>query len=697
MGKFFKNRFNIFITIFISISIIIICQLINLQIIKGQEYSDMAQRKFLKESKLKALRGSIKDTNGIVLATNRQAFTVEIVNAGLKSTELNKLLLKLIKILEKNGDYFVKNLPISEDLSTFTGYIGGNQKIIEGWKKSFGIKDMNASPRACFDLLRAPEMFNIGEEYNDSEAWKIMNIRHELFVRGFLLYSPLIIASDISNESMVEVEELSMEFPGISTGVIPVRKYVNAYSAAHVIGYVRGISPTELEEKREKGYKIDDIIGKSGIEKVMEEELRGHDGIKKTEVDNRGRLTAEIETIPDIPGNNVILTIDSKLQNAAIKSLEYNIKKIREMPDSGNRKDAYSGAAVAIDVNTGAVLAMASCPTYDPSLFLADASDPDIANQLHMLNTDKNSTLLNKATMGQYAPASTFKILMAIAALEEGLVTPEETIYDKGVFTDYNINARCWIWPRSTHGNVDVSKAIKVSCNYFFYEMGKRLGIKNIDKWAAKFGLGESIGIGLEEASGARANPETKKKANQYDWYPGDTINASIGQGYNAFTPLQLAQYAATVANGGKRYRPYIVKSIEKYDGTLVKDTKTELIENIKLKPDTIRAIYEGMRGVTTETGGTATAAFGDFPITVGGKTGTAESPSSAFSDTGLFIGFAPYENPEIAVAVVVQNGVHGSNTAPIARDIMAEYFGLNEKPSQQVGTILPDEITMLR
>lgn len=697
MKKFFKNRFNILATIFFVISVIMIFQLMRLQIIKGKEFSDMAQRKYVKEDKLKALRGNIKDTNGIVLATNRQAYTVEIVNAGLNSAKLNEMLLKLINILEKNNDSFVKNLPISQDLTSFTGYIGASERLLKQWKKNIGIKDEDADAETCFRLLRSPEIFNIGEQYSDLDAWKIMNIRHELFTRGFLLYSPLVIASDISNESMVETEELSMDFPGISTGVMPVRRYINAASAANIIGYVRGISPTELEEERYKDYRMDDVIGKSGIEKAMEEELRGLEGARKTEVDSQGRLAAEIETIPDIPGNNVILTIDSRLQDVAMKSLEENIKKIRETPDRNNRGDAYSGSAVAIDINTGAILALASCPTYDPEIFLADASKPEVAQEIYRLNTDKNSTLLNKATMGQYAPASTYKILVAIAALEEGVVTPEEVIQDKGIFTEYNLNAKCWIWPGSTHGRINISEAIKVSCNYFFYELGNRLGITNIDKWAKRFGLGDLTGVELPEISGVRANPENKKRVSQYDWYPGDTINASIGQGYNAFTPLQLAQYVATIANGGKRFRPHIVKRVEKYDGTIVKETKAELVETIKLKPDTIRAIFEGMRGVTTETGGTATAVFGNFPITVGGKTGTAESPTQESSDTALFIGFAPYENPEIAVAVVVQNGVHGSNTAPIAKDIMAEYFGLNDNTLQMEGTLFSDTVTITR
>lgn len=698
MGEFFKSRYNIISLAFMVIVSVIVCQLVNLQVINGEKYSELAQRKFLRETKLEAPRGSITDRNGVVIATNRQGFTVEIVNAGLKSSELNAMLFELIKVLEKNGDSYIKNLPISSDLCKFTGYLENNESRQKSWKKRLKIEEPDADARRCFEILRGSGRFDIGEEYSEADAWKIMNIRYELSERGFLSYAPLVISRDISKESVSEIEERNVDFPGISTGVVPVRRYVDASAAAHIVGYVRGLSPEELEEYQAKGYEMDDVIGKAGIEKVMESELRGKDGLRRTEVDSRGRFSGEIETIPDIPGNNISLTVDHKLQKVATESLERNIKKIRETPDSANYGDAQSGAAVVIDVNTGEILAMVSYPTYDPELFLADVSDPEVSKAIYDINTDKNSTLMNKAAMGIYAPGSTFKMLTAIAALEEGVITPEETVYDQGVFNYYNLGARCWIWSssRGSHGHVNISKGIRVSCNYFFYEMGRRLGIDNIYKWGELFGLGRKTGIELPESEGILAGPEYRKKTGR-QWYPGDTIHAAIGQGDNAFTPLQLAQYVAAIANGGKRYKPFIVKRIEKNDGTIVREGTPQLVEDTEIKPETLKAVFEGMLGVTTEIGGTATGAFWDFPIKVAGKTGTAQSPVKNASDNALFVGFAPYDNPEIAVAVVVHNGVHGSNIAPIARDIFAEYFGLNGDPTAKREALLPDTVRLIQ
>ncbi len=440
------------------------------------------------------------------------------------------------------------------------------------------------------------------------------------------------------------------------------RTYYNGSVASHIIGTTGKINEAEYEQLKSDNYRINDTLGKQGVERLAEKYLRGTDGNYEME---------------PLPGHNVILTLDIEMQEVLEKSLERTIKFISKNGSFKNGEDADSGAAVVIDVRSGEVLACASYPTYDISSFNENYTN---------LISDKALPLWNRAVSGTYTPGSTFKPLVAIAALGEAKISVDETIEDLGIYSEYNdYRPRCWIWSeqRKTHGCINVTEAIENSCNYFFYEAGIRTGINNISSYAEKFGLGKLTGTGLiEETCGIVANPDNKKEiireADSQGWYSADTLQASIGQSVNSFTPLQLANYIATIANGGTRYKLSLIKSIHSsFDGNTIKECYPEIMEQIDIDELSLKAVLQGMKNVAEE--GSAKGIFSGYPIAIGGKTGTAQVGSKV-SNNALFTAFAPFDEPEIAVCVVIEHGVRGVNAAYVAKDLFDYYFGFDDE-----------------
>jgi len=685
-----NERFVLLAIAILLVFAIIIVQLVNLQIINGEENNRNSQQRLLQEREIVASRGIIADTNGIPIATNRIGYTVHIAKTNIKDSQVNEMIFKLDKIFEKNGDSFDSGLTkyLTYNPIAYGNNINKSEKALEKWKSEMVLKEEDMkllkTPTDVFEYFRKNK-FSIDEKYTDEEAYNIMCVRYDMLIKGYTASNPLRIAEDIDIKTVAQIEERSHEFPGVLIDIEPERKYIDPTNVAHILGYIGMINEKEYSEKKDEGYKLNDTIGRVGIEKAAENYLRGINGKKRVEVDTSGRLTSELSSEPAIPGNDVYLTIDSRLQKVAMESLERNINLIRSRAD--NRKnfgDAYAGAVVAMDVNNGEVLAMASYPTYDPSIFLPGCDDPEADKKINEYSTDEiNKPMINRAIGGSYTPGSIYKPITAVAALEEGVIEPDTKLYDKG-YTDlggmrfYCLEYRNGIGP---HYEIDLNEALETSCNIYFHEIGVRVGIDNIDKWAKLFGLGELTGIEIprEEVSGIRANRQTKKEIHNDIWRTADTAQASIGQFDNMFTPIQIANYVSTLANGGKRYKPHLIKSVKKYDGSIVMESKPEY-ENIPVSKETIDAINEGMVRVSSSIEGTAAATFKDFPFKVAAKTGTPETgkESQGSSSNGLFIAYAPAENPEIAVAVVVEHGVWGSYTAPIARDVLKEYFGLN-------------------
>ncbi len=484
-------------------------------------------------------------------------------------------------------------------------------------------------------------------------------------------FEPVRIKTDVGPDIVTKIEERRSELPGVVIEIQPLRNYVNNELAAHIFGYVGEINDVELEKRKTEGYKAGDIVGKFGLEDVYDKEIRGTDGGNQVEVDVNGRPVQVIGKKDPVPGNNLILTIDQRVQKAAEAAIDEQLAYLQTKTEFTKAKAA---AAVVLNPKTGEVLAMVSRPTFNPNLFNGGIS----AKDWQALNENPYHPMDNKAISGEYPPGSTFKIITGIAALELGKVTPEEKILDTG---------KHWIIPKGNAsgealGWINFREALSKSDNVYFYEMGNRLGIDNLEKYARMFGLGAVTGINLEGESDALvANRRYKEKVYNEEWYLSETFDAAIGQGFQLATPLQMAMVISEIANGGHRYKPQLVSKITDPHGEVIKTFAPEETGQVTISAATLNLIRESLRDVAQE-GGTAAEAFGDFPVAIAGKTGTAEN--SHGQDHGWFVGYGPYEDPRIAVAIVVEQGGFGASSAvPIAKRIMEAAFNINQTPAE--------------
>lgn len=676
-------RYNILTVIVYIIGIILLVQLFNLQIVHGEEYLQKSSSRLTRENKIIAARGDILDRNGNILAGTFNQYSVEIYKSKIDTQTLNNTLLKVINVLEANGDKYKDEFPVKINPTEFT--IG--DEALKTWLKNNELEE-NSSPEDV--LQKYKEKYQINNN-NIEEVRKIIAIRYGIQTEGYSSMSSYTIAKNVSNKSVAVFEEQNLEFPGISISASSVRKYLRGSLAAHTIGYIGSID--EDEYKNNEGYSMNDYIGKAGIEYVFEPYLRGKNGKKQTDMSIDGTTTGEYVTEEAVQGNDVVLTIDANLQAVTETALKNNIEKIRT-GGFYEQRNVNAGAAVVLDVKTGEVLAMASYPDFEPELFVNGIS----TEKWNEYTQGEKSALVNRAIQSAYAPGSTFKMISAIAGLETGAVNATETIYDTGIYPK-GYNPRCWIYSREGHGHgaLNVSGAIKNSCNYYFYEVITRMGIENLEKYATYFGLGQKTNIELPgEVSGTLAGKKLYDKLGQ-TWYYGNSLSAVIGQAENNFTPLQMARYIAMLANGGNSVNVSIIKDIVDANGvSLGKDEIEKYTENklnlskinnedLNIKKENLDVVLEGMKSVTTETGGTAYGVFKDFDIEVGGKTGSAEAGNNV---NAWFVGFAPYENPEIAIAVMVENGSHGSYTAEVTKEIIEQHFKLKEEAKENVTAV---------
>lgn len=675
-------RYNT-ITIFTYIiGIILIVQLFNLQIVHGAKYREESNTRLTRESTLEADRGEILDRSGNVLVSSSQKFNLELYKSKIDTNSLNESILKIIQVLEKYNVSCTDDFPIK--IEPFEYKISDTELV--SWKKNNDIEE-NATAEDAFYKFK--EKYKIANE-DIVEVRKIIALRYAIAKEGYSSTKALTIAKDIPREAIAEFSERGDEFPGINIVVQPVRLYKEGTLASHILGYASKIGSDEYQQKKEE-YDQNDLIGKTGIEGLFEKYLKGKKGTKQIDMAVDGTITAEVVEQEAVAGSNVVLTIDSKLQKITEEALKENIEKIKN-GGFGKSYDAKGGSCVVMNVKTGEVLAMASYPDYNPQSFANGIS----SEEWKSYNENKSYPLINKTIQSAYEPGSIFKMVTAIAGLESGNITLSERINDTGVYKKYGAEWKCWYYTdyHTGHGYLNVIGAIQKSCNFFFYETADRMGIDTLDKYAKYFGLGTKTGIELpSEVSGTLASKNYAKSI-KASWNPGDTINAAIGQGYNKFTPLQMAKYISMVANGGKKIDVSIVKTIQNADGTEVSKEEIDKFvseklggsknsddENINLNSQYVNAVKEGMRSVTSGEAGTAYARFKNFNISVGGKTGSAEAGKDANGKdivNAWFAAFAPYEDPEIAVVIMVENGGHGNYTAEAVRNIMAEYFGMN-------------------
>lgn len=680
-------RYNIITILVYIVGIVLIVQLFNLQIVNGKEYRETSNTRLSRETVVKAARGSIKDRTGNLLVTTKMGFNVDLYKTKIDTATLNKTISNTIRILESNKDKYINNLPIKVNPFEFENR---DEEIQKKWKKENDI-DENATAEECFYFLK--KEYKIEQE-DIEEAYKIMIVRYEIARNGYSSIRPVTIAKDVSRASAVKLGEQSIYFPGISATTEPLVSYPSGSLASHILGYVGNITQAELDG-REDTYGINDVIGKVGIQYVFEEYLRGQNGIKQLDMSVDGNITDEYITKEAVAGSDVILTIDANLQAVTEKALANNIKKIASGGFS-KTSEAKAGAAVVMNVKTGEILAMASYPDYEPELFINGIS------QKKLDEYNKGDNIFNRAISGVYAPGSTFKMITAIAGLETGAITPTEKINDVGVYKKAHEPA-CWIWNSygMTHGWLNVTDAIIHSCNYFFYEVGYRVTIDNIAKYAKYYGLGQKTNVELPMEEEGVVATRDKAKERGDEWQIGETLSAAIGQSYNSYTPIQMAKYISMLANGGKPIDVTIVKSVIDVNGNQIpKEEITKFVnaklglekqekEDLNIKKENLEAVLKGMKGVTSEEGGTAYSTFADFNIELGGKTGSAQTDVNG-KVNGWFVGFAPYDEPEVAVVVLVENAGSGSYTAEVARDILQEYFGMNMEKVEENLTALP-------
>ena len=643
---------------------IFIIRLVGLQLVNGKEYRETSEKSLLRSVPIKAPRGEILDRYGTPLVVNDMGFAVQFHKIDMDKATLNKTIMKIVYLMETEGETYDDTFPVTKDKPYAFDFDDEDDE--RSWKEKRKI-DTTATPADVISYFK--DRYDITGDYSEDEIRKIIGVRYEMEVRLFSITTPFTFASNVNINTVTKIKEQQSEFPGVDIAVEPIRKKTNGNLAVHILGRVGKIYKEEYEKLKGKNYGMNDIIGKDGMEEYLEPYLKGTDGMSSIEQNLEGKVIRTVTNREPVSGNYAVLTIDSKLQKVAEDSLEKALANVRAN-SKGDWKagaSAYSGAVVVLDVNNGEVLAMASYPDYN--------SDT-ISEDYQKLLKNPYKPMFNRAISGAYTPGSTYKIATALAALEEGVTSRSEIINCDGVYRFYapSYTPRCWALTDlgHGHGNLDVAGAIKNSCNIFFYEMGRRLTIDNLNKYARKLGLGELTGIELSgESKGILASPENKKKNNMV-WYPGDNIQAAIGQSDNMFTPLQLANYIATVVNGGKRYKVHLVKKVQSYTKEVPElEPKPEVIADIDISQENYKVLMEGMRSVTED--GTASNVFADFPISVGGKTGSAQVPNSAA--TGLFVAFAPYDNPQIAIAVVGEKAAHGNSMAPVARDIITQYF----------------------
>ncbi len=674
-------RFNLITALIYIAGIILLVQLFNLQIVHGREYRETSNTKLSKEAVVEAARGKIMDRTGAILAETEMGFNVQIFKTKATDEELNNAMVVLAEILEKNGDKYIDDFPIS--IEPFQ-YNFATEDDLNSWKKKYNIAP-EATPEEAFYVMK--EKYKIKE--NDVfKARRALGLRYTIELEGYSSTTGLELAANVSRNSALEINERGQDLPGISVEVKSNRVYTQGTLASHVIGYIGRID--EAEYNNNPGvYQRDDYVGKTGIEYLFEDYLRGEDGTKQIDMTVDGTATGEYITKEAKGGANVVLTLDANLQNITAGSLYRNINKIRA-GGFGKVYNAQGGSCVVINVKTGEILAMVSLPDYEPAEFLNGIS------QAKLDEYNQNSALYNRAIQATYAPGSIFKMVTAMAGLQEGVITTTETINDTGIYPyGEKIHPHCWYYDSygRGHGRLNVTRALEQSCNYYFFETGNRLGLDRLASYANYFGLGRQTGVELPfESSGSLASPQTA--ASKGDTTPVSTLlSASIGQSYNDFTPVQVAKYIAMIANRGRVVNPTIVKNVVTADGKQVstQELNEYLAEKDGIVPDDnvsiqfddtyINTVLNGMRGVTDDNG-TASSVFNGFSISVGGKTGSAQTERFDASGKEIvnawFVGFAPFDDPEIAIAAVVENGGHGYYVAEVVKEIIQEYFGMN-------------------
>ena len=689
-----RSRYIFFSLFFIAASIFFIARFIYLQITYKSDFSSNNDLVITTEN-VRAVRGEIYDRNGKLLVSNEYTYDCIFDKNSFpsKNEEMNETIKNTLAFLENRKDTL---FPVELKDGKFVFSFGEEEKKQSEFKRMSEFFKLEENTDCDSFISFLENRYSLFDEdgkriYGQEEEFGILSVRYELERIGFNPFEPYIISENVSTSVINAINEAKLQ--GVRTQKNTNRVLNYPGYCSHFLGRIGKIPAEELDYYKEKGYPMDAYVGTDGVEKAFEEYLHGKDGTLVTVEDKNGNVVDQYYKVEPQPGKDVYLTIDIDLQIAAEDTLAYNITYIRDKANSaiylekmkytdeeGNvapwanlpsliGEDVKAGAATAIDPNNGEVLALASNPTFDLSEYSSNYAE---------LSADESKPLYNRALMGIYEPGSTFKVGVAATALQTGLITRYDTIYDRGVYAYYpDYQPECWIWTSHhyTHGAQNVVSAIQNSCNYFFYDVGRRLTIERMNEYSAYFGLGQHTGIELAENTGVLAGPAYAASIDR-TWVPGDTIQAAIGQSDNLFTPLQLSVYLSTILNGGTRYKAHILKCVREYgkDGDFY-TVQPEIVSQTSISPEHIATLKEAMKRVTEN--GTASSVFARYPIEMGGKTGTAQVGKTK-SQNGIFIAFAPYETPEIAVSCVIEQAGGSNDVSVTIKGILNQYFHLN-------------------
>lgn len=708
------TRFRVMAAMALAVLAIYLVVLFNTQVVHHEEYLAKSIQTITRMENVEASRGIITDRSGRTLVTNQSTYSLTFDASLLKPGEnQNDAILRLVTLCRDQGVAWEDNLPLSLDgaahftVDTLTdtqksrffsylrdlkptrellaAYVRQHPELLKPPKEGETALDpaaakdtellkqtnsaaltnsllLNAgvTPAKLFDWMR--EDMKLSDDYSDSNARLILGVRYELKLRKLGANNNAYVLAqnvDVAFCSLIS----DGQFQGAKIIRSSARQYATTY-ATHILGTV-GRIPDYTDEWEDRGYLMDDTIGLSGAEAAFEDYLRGTDGKRMISVNSDGKITGEYYSVEPRSGYTVELTIDLDLQQSVEDALASAVESL-------NAKDGLKSrgaAAAVVKVGTGEILSLASYPTFDLSTWRQDYAE---------LSSDPATPMLNRAASSAYAPGSTLKPATAVAALESGATTPSETLFDTGYwkYPSTTWNGGTWCWKRSGHGKVNATTAITNSCNYYFAEMGYRMGLDTLNEYYSALGLGEPTGIEIGEKTGRQATNEGG--SNQAPW-------AAYGQADQLYTPLQLANYIATLVSGGQHCPAHLLKSVKSYDNSeIIATGDTTPLNTLNISDSTLQAVKKGMYGYT-QPGGMVYSYFKDCIVSAGAKTGTAQL-GGGLKNNGVFVAFAPYDDPEIAIALVLEKGDAGAALATTAVDIINAYFDREDTAS-----ILPE------
>ena len=655
-----RASFRIRAVLLALVILLIVClygvRLMAIQVVDGSSYAQLAKSRNSLTQTIQAARGEMVDRYGRPLVVNESCFDIVFDKTAMIKGEENQIILKMFQLFEDSGEKWIDNLPVSyEEPFVFEE---GADNAISRLKSFLEVQEYASIEDVMLSLVERYDL----QEYEPLTQRKLAGVRYEMEQRGYSINVPYTFATDVSKDLVTKVSERSDELPGVRENESTTRNYVSGDLAPSIIGMIGPIYQEEYQEYKEKGYQLNDTIGKFGLEKTFESVLRGTNGQRRIELVD-GIVEEIVDEVEPQPGNTLALTIDKNLQAVTQQALADHVQNLNATAEPLAGKEAEGAAAVVIDVRTGEILVAANYPSYNLQTYNEDYAQ---------LSQDPLHPLMNRALNGTYTPGSIFKPGVSVAALAEGTLEDEyETVTCNGIYTyfdDYQPGCTGY------HGAINVMDAIKQSCNIFFYDVGRRLGIEAIDRYATMFGFGQPVGLELSTAKGQLSSPELSASLGE-TWEAGDVLQTSIGQSKTMASPLQLASYAATIANKGVRMQPYLVKSVHSYSfDTVISQTQPQVVCDMQVEEHVFDVVREGMERM-------ASYWFADYPVRVATKTGTPQFYGEYTNST--FISFAPADDPQIAVAVVVEKG-GGVPCAPIVKTIYDAYFGFGQGEDAQ-------------